>query len=213
MSPPIDITAIKALSAAATPGPWEWRSSGWGGEPELCSGPGWRHSVAVALGCSEAFIQVTDPDAEFIARSRTMVDDLVAEVERLRAELAASQQEVDSIYEAGGETLLSWGNGNIREGIRQMLCSRENHEAESERLRAAAEWRSDEPPLLPYEGRDRSDPIEIHLRHSDERVIARVYRKWGDLLYLFGNWTPLGPVGTDWKWRPIGPNPFEQEQT
>lgn len=85
--------------------------------------------------------------------------------------------------------------------------------AEVERLRAAAEWRSDEPPLLPYEGRDRSDPIEIHLRRSDERVVARVYRKWGDLLYLFGNWTPLGPVGADWKWRPIGPNPFDQEQT
>ena len=58
---------------------------------------------------------------------------LVAEVERLRAEHAASQQEVDSIYEAGGETLLAWGNGNIREGIRQMMLSSENHEATVDR--------------------------------------------------------------------------------
>lgn len=206
MSPPIDITAIKALSAAATPGPWEWRSSGWGGEPELCSGPGWRHSVAVALGCSEAFIQVTDPDAEFIARSRTMVDDLVAEVERLRAELAASQQEVDSIYEAGGETLLSWGNGNIREGIRQMLCSRENHEAESERLRAAAEWRSDEPP--------KEDLVLIRRRISTYVECGRVRRTWRtpDGGWRASGGIDLGALGTDWKWRPIGPDPFEQEK-
>lgn len=79
--------------------------------------------------------------------------------------------------------------------------------AEVERLRAETEWRSDEPP--------KEDLVLIRRRISKYVECGRVRRTWRT---LDGGWRAsggidLGALGTDWKWRPVGPNPFEQEQT
>jgi hypothetical protein len=105
------------LADAATDGPWESAVGGiyydprkpgltdradiktaWTWQPTYKSGDkkgqpkGEPEHVAVAFGV--LFPAILLPDAAFIAAARTAVPELVAEVRRLRAELAAAKGEV-----------------------------------------------------------------------------------------------------------------------
>ena len=83
----IDLKAIEALTAAATPEPWEWSHDGddsWNG----MGGPGEDDSVLWAHGeHTEGWIVANKADTDFIAQSRTIVPALTAEVARLRAQV------------------------------------------------------------------------------------------------------------------------------
>ncbi len=79
--------AIKARCDAATAGPWKWES--WDDRYESV-----RNELAGVLspdGGESRYraIQVDDADAAFIVAARSDVPALVAEVERLRVEVAA----------------------------------------------------------------------------------------------------------------------------
>lgn len=83
--PGIDLAAIGARERAATPGPWEPNGDDWRatGEPALvCAG---RSVVAVIQ------FEGTDADAAFIAHAREDVPALIAEVRRLRAQMAEAR--------------------------------------------------------------------------------------------------------------------------
>ena len=91
MDDPINIEAIKALCAAVTPGLWEWDS---GIEPwqryRLTSASLLAEVITVGWdGEGNESMTVAPADMSFIARSRTLVPALVAEVDRIRAELSA----------------------------------------------------------------------------------------------------------------------------
>jgi hypothetical protein len=84
----VDIEKMKALALAATPSPWQWwtsnstlRLTAFGGRD------GGVLSAYSSLGHADIACSVTDQ--AFIAACRTAVPELIAEVERLRAELAA----------------------------------------------------------------------------------------------------------------------------
>lgn len=81
----IDLDAIKARAEAATPGPWvrEWAFSTHFVVPEAAE--------RVADGNVARLKAHQRADAEFIAHAREDVPALLAEVERLRRELAAEQ--------------------------------------------------------------------------------------------------------------------------
>lgn len=81
MSTEIDLAAIKARVEAATPGPWEAQDDGEIFAPEQ---DGWWPSVVRADMSTAASAE----DAAFIASAREDVPALVAEVERLRGEVA-----------------------------------------------------------------------------------------------------------------------------
>ncbi len=71
----------KRLAEAATPGPWQAKNYGSDGVDA------WLHlSPTVAIGSDHAHWLT---DATFIAAARVAVPALLAEVERLRAELAS----------------------------------------------------------------------------------------------------------------------------
>jgi hypothetical protein len=120
----IDLDAIKARAEVATPGPWEEDGS----EIYVVGSRAW-----VAESCHLAEYGVTahgDLDAEFIAHARTDVPALVAEVERLRADLAGVGRMAREDYARA-------------EQAEQALVAAQ---AEMEQLRAtalAASWRVD----------------------------------------------------------------------
>lgn len=83
-----ELAALKALADAATPGPWE------AGEYNRVTADG-RH----ILKCRDQYDGVrlaihdnANADAAFIAAARDAVPELVAEVDRLRAELASHKR-------------------------------------------------------------------------------------------------------------------------
>jgi hypothetical protein len=98
----LDIEAIRKRVAAATEGPWQWwnlegADQGWSDNgPNLetvARGPiyddGSQGAAKTVLGAwgHDAWGTTIEPaDAEFIAHARTDVRDLLAEVERLRAD-------------------------------------------------------------------------------------------------------------------------------
>lgn len=86
------LAAIQAREAAATPGPWaiEWDEDDVTDTPFPVSlGP---------IGYLEHRGKREQADAEFIAAARADVPALLAEVHRLRAELAASQAQLAGVW-------------------------------------------------------------------------------------------------------------------
>ena len=90
-----DLDAIKARAEAATPGPWRQEPDTFAGRVwvQRCAGGRWFNSKQAdceplfAVRGGDAYKQ-READAGFIAHARTDVPELVAEVERLREELA-----------------------------------------------------------------------------------------------------------------------------
>ena len=99
----LELDAIKARADAATGGPWYWAYPG-SAKPELIGRAGDEHyafeteiievehdgGCGCRMVCNQT-VSVTIADAEFIAHSRADVPALVAEVERLRTELAEAR--------------------------------------------------------------------------------------------------------------------------
>ena len=90
------LNAIKERAAKATPGPWYHN----------------RHNEITTPNGARLAQTVTGLDAEFIATAREDVPALVAEVERLRAELAdiiaVATEEASSLsYESGYEDIVT----------------------------------------------------------------------------------------------------------
>lgn len=95
----IDLDAIKARAAKATPGPWQqeaWRVSG--------HVPGCRPNGEILAECyiragAHTGHQLDIANAEFIAHARTDVPALVAEVDRLNALVLANDPDPDRVIE------------------------------------------------------------------------------------------------------------------
>jgi hypothetical protein len=87
--PPTDeqYAAIRAREAVATKGPW------WADSHEIYAGQQTGNRAQyewIGETCRPGEIERSEADARFIAAARTDVPMLLAEVDRLRAELAAS---------------------------------------------------------------------------------------------------------------------------
>ncbi|MCT1459889.1 hypothetical protein M3G03_10135 [Aestuariimicrobium sp. p3-SID1156] len=82
----LDLDPIRALLAAATPGPWY---SEWVPDDDWIVVYGQPHGAYV---CPEVCTLTDDADAGLIAAAPHLLAALVDEVERLRAELAAARE-------------------------------------------------------------------------------------------------------------------------
>ncbi len=77
------IEEIRALCEAATPGPWNWET--W--QAGISCATGWIGTVDHdPKGDGPPFADL-DADGEFIAASRTLVSEMLDEIERLEADL------------------------------------------------------------------------------------------------------------------------------
>jgi hypothetical protein len=89
---PLDLEAIKARAEAATEGPWDWGPLDMTKSGKFAlRAPGMRPIVKAA----SADVWPSAADADFIAAARSDIPALVAEVERLWADLAECQQHND----------------------------------------------------------------------------------------------------------------------
>ncbi|WP_347042040.1 hypothetical protein [Brachybacterium nesterenkovii] len=82
---PDEMTRLRALADAATPGPWEFQP--WSTCP-LPSGD-YKESILLANAAHDGEIvrELGNQDGDFIAAARTAVPDLLDEVEALRARI------------------------------------------------------------------------------------------------------------------------------
>lgn len=84
-------------------------------------------------------------------------------------------------------------------------------------IEIAEPWRSDEPPMTTLNEYTAQAYIEVQRRGCHSQGVKRVVRHrdgeatWYVATTLGSHDEPLRNLGTDWKWRPIGPNPFDQE--
>ena len=95
MSEPIDLDVIRARADAATSGPWKL----WG--MSVLADPVGDSNLDTAIHVADTSYRnaqgkLRTNDADFIARARTDVPDLLAEVERLRGEVL-NAREVDGL--------------------------------------------------------------------------------------------------------------------
>lgn len=95
----LDLAPIKARLAAATPGPWTWVCHSTAGVSEWTVFDAADHALATNR-------HGWRPDAEFIAHAPTDIAALLAEVERLRAELADEYHTMDELtaFEVEGQS-------------------------------------------------------------------------------------------------------------
>jgi hypothetical protein len=85
-----ELRAAKALCDAATRGPWQWcEEYGSVALRSLTVGPYQSVAIAEPCGTQNSSVLLDDADAQFIAASRSLVPRLIAEVERLRADVDA----------------------------------------------------------------------------------------------------------------------------
>ena len=96
----IDLAAIKARLAAATPGPWSAYSAMCC--PDMGGVQGPKGSVCTAQ-VGRYGHPMTLEDAEFIAAARTDIEALVAEVERLRFRFSLAKAKPLTFVAAPGE--------------------------------------------------------------------------------------------------------------
>jgi hypothetical protein len=99
----LDLDAIRCRCEAATPGPW-WV------EPEQAQTDTYNTmtDAYIAYGVPGDPSQTYDlieaynlPDYEIMAASRTLIPDLIAEIERLTAALATAERERDALLRYG----------------------------------------------------------------------------------------------------------------
>ncbi len=111
MSSELDLDAIEARANAATPGPWgsDAKPDTSGGVGHTCPEHTW---YCVSKAGREGFFFVahdlTPEDSDFIATSRTDVPQLVAEVRKARAALAAAERERDEAREQRNRAQMDW---------------------------------------------------------------------------------------------------------
>ncbi|KPY92247.1 Unknown protein sequence [Pseudomonas tremae] len=87
---PLDLTHLKALEGAATPGPW-LRDYGNHVEYSACGDEGfeeWQEAGPVMVGGDTP---QSNADADFVAAARQAIPALITEIEALRAQLLEAQ--------------------------------------------------------------------------------------------------------------------------
>ena len=105
---PDELAAIRARLDAATPGPWHWDEypvpalHGVGGSPDTYEYEAEVIEATHTGGCgcrAECYLDLTidRSDAEFIAHAPTDLADLLTEVDRLTADLAAAAAKLATI--------------------------------------------------------------------------------------------------------------------
>lgn len=109
----LNLDAIKARTTAATPGPWMWDGAIW---------QAWADGESVLCAVARAGLRVGQEDAEFMAHARADIPALVAEVESLRAKIAAAEQDYDArlareIDKWGGRLLDEVGRADRAEAV------------------------------------------------------------------------------------------------
>lgn len=106
----VDIAGLRALIAAATPGPWEPYGAVGGppGVESLDNG----HTVAEMFGCDEHPPNAT-ADAAFVAAARTALPAALDEIERLQAELTSLSEHAVALA-ASRDHYLGQANRNAR---------------------------------------------------------------------------------------------------
>jgi hypothetical protein len=98
MPEPLNLDAVQALVDAATPGPWSAITSG------VANGDHWYicdegESIAMISANDGVNEDQREPDAEFIAATRTLVPALIAEVRRLQASGEAAEAAIARVQE------------------------------------------------------------------------------------------------------------------
>lgn len=91
-----DLAAARALSAGATPGPWEARTGRYDDLHWGDCGPAAGVTVDIAHERGFFVPGFKDADAEFIAASRELVPLLVTEIENRDAEIARLRAEMEA---------------------------------------------------------------------------------------------------------------------
>lgn len=114
----LDIESIRARHAAATKGPYKWRANEkLHSSYCMCSLRGEDNNIVASAdsepvsyaGCNE-FIDISPANQDFLAASWQDVADLIAEVERLRAENAA----LKSVAQWAQATLTALNGGDVQ---------------------------------------------------------------------------------------------------
>ncbi|MBN9607824.1 MAG: hypothetical protein BGO26_10160 [Actinobacteria bacterium 69-20] len=140
----IDLDAIKARLAAATPGPWDYVGQGW------ITHPG---TTFAAVGTpDQGMIPCTDADADLIAHAPTDLAALLAEVRALRKRAAnLSLERAEFADEAQ----------SLRDRLARIPERTTNAEAEVERLRAVVDSAK---AVVDAEYAAHSDPYEVGIK-------------------------------------------------
>ena len=103
------LAEIRARAEKATPGPWKWHTSN-----------SWRRlkrdDRGISQSVSEPFVardghpdlDINEPDMQFIAHARTDIPFLLAEIERLRAQVRryAERLEIDHVFKLQNKELV-----------------------------------------------------------------------------------------------------------
>lgn len=95
---PLDLDAIQDLADAATAGPWKV----WPQPTVITSRSNAVHAIAAAGDLPGSLVRITvagHADAAFVAAARELVPALVAEVRRLRAELATQAEHMGELVD------------------------------------------------------------------------------------------------------------------
>ena len=111
-----ELAALKALADAATPGPWE------AGEYNRVTADG-RHILKCRDQYDGVRLAIHDnaiADAAFIAAARDAVPELIAEVDRLRTELAQAQAQAENERARRKHDSTDAYNARINAAVRQM---------------------------------------------------------------------------------------------
>ncbi|RXT91363.1 hypothetical protein B1F69_14185 [Pseudomonas syringae] len=86
----LDLAPLKALEAAATPGPW-LRDYGNHVEHSACGDEGFEEWQEAGPVMVSGDTPQSNADADFVAAARQAIPELIAEVEALRAHLLEAQ--------------------------------------------------------------------------------------------------------------------------
>ena len=132
--PDLDLEAIKARVAKATPGPWEWRI--WARRHILQhhDGPKASHVVLETQGDAGAeYPCASEADRDLIQNAPADLAALIAEIDRLRAEVEAERSEAISYLVEEAD--------RIRRGESEP-ANRENALLEAARMLGCGEHRS-----------------------------------------------------------------------
>jgi hypothetical protein len=90
---PLDLDAIDAVTAAATPGSWEVELEQCDCSDGLCSHGTYVAAVYANGERRNEFVDFSDADWQFVIRARTAMPAMAGEIRRLRAELATAHEQ------------------------------------------------------------------------------------------------------------------------
>lgn len=126
----LDIEPIKARAESATPGPW-YHQQTFSGQHFVGAGPS---DAPTPLALMHGSFAEQSRNAAFVTAARTDIPELIAEVERLRAELA-EREAADEVARRGHR-----GVGGVSEKERYIMICRLDPPRGPARLDTKQEW-------------------------------------------------------------------------